>query len=277
MMTSCSKKGFYMQSHTLVGCDSGGQFQMEFSSLVDLNNKDIEEHIPGVTLQKLSSQGQVWRVYCRTTGRVHIYFSKLEYMVHLIADFNPYIIDIKDQYSHDLTVSIEQAVKLGINHIPQNSKEKVPLTTDIVVVFAGIDGGADFTVAIYVKYAKSLESYRTAEKLELEKESIAQMDTPLFIASEETIDKTIWTSINWMATVNTEHMEGEATVEYATDIYEILQESPDEKLTTVLNQLDQQEGFPDGYYLKEFKCLLQYGLLSFDLTKDVLIPRKSLL
>lgn len=259
-----------MQSHTLVGCDLGGPVQMEFSSLVDLDNKDVEEHIPGVSLQKFSSQGQVWRVYCRTTGRVHVYFSKLEYMTHFILDLNPYVIDIKDQYSHDLTVSIEQAVKLGINHIPQNSKEKVPLTTDIVVVFAGIDGGPNFTVAIYVKYAKSLESYRTVEKLELEKESIAQMGAPLFIASEETINKTIWTSLDWMATVNIEHLKGDTTVEYATEIYEILEASPDEKLTTVLNRLDQQEGFPDGYYLREFKCLLQYGLLSFDLTKNVL-------
>lgn len=259
-----------MQSHDLVGCDIGGPVQMEFSSLVDLDNKDVEEHIPGVSLQKFSSQGQVWRVYCRTTGRVHVYFSKLEYMTHFILDLNPYVIDIKDQYSHDLTVSIEQAVKLGINHIPQNSKEKVPLTTDIVVVFAGIDGGPNFTVAIYVKYAKSLESYRTVEKLELEKESIAQMGAPLFIASEETINKTIWTSLDWMATVNIEHLKGDTTVEYATEIYEILEASPDEKLTTVLNRLDQQEGFPDGYYLREFKCLLQYGLLSFDLTKNVL-------
>ena len=188
----------------------------------------------------------------------------------MILDLNPSVIDIKDQYSHDLTISIEQAIKLGINHIPQNSKEKEKITTDIVVVFAGIDGAPDSTVAIYVKYAKDLESFRTVEKLELEKESIAQTGVPLFIASEETIDKTIWTNIDWMATVNTEHMDGEVTVEYATEIYEVLQASPDEKLTTVLNQLDKQEEFPDGYYLKEIKCLLQFGLLSFDLTKDVL-------
>lgn len=259
-----------MQSHDLVGCDIGGPVQMEFSSLVDLDDKDVEEHIPGVTVQKFSSQGQVWRVYCRTTGRVHVYFSKLEYMTHLILDLNPYIIDIKDQYSHDLTVSIEQAVKLGINHIPQKSKEKEQITTDIVVVFAGVDGAPDHTVAIYVKYVVFFENYRTVEKLQLERESIAQTGVPLFIASEETINETMWKSIDWMATVNTEHMEGEATVEYATEIHEILQDYPDEKLTTVLNQLDQQKGVPDGYYLREFKCLLQYGLLSFDLTKNVL-------
>jgi len=54
-----------MQSHDLVGCDIGGPVQMEFSSLVDLDDKDVEEHISGVSLQKFSSQGQVWRVYCR--------------------------------------------------------------------------------------------------------------------------------------------------------------------------------------------------------------------
>jgi hypothetical protein len=259
-----------MQSHDLVGCDIGGPVQMEFSSLVDLDDKDVEEHIPGVSLQKFSSQGQVWRVYCRTTGRVHVYFSKLEYMTHFILDLNPFVIDIKDQYPHELTVSIEQAVKLGINHIPQNAKEKVPLTTDIVVVFSGIDGAPNFTVAIYVKYIKDFVKYSIAEKLQLERESIAQTGVPLFIASEETINETMWKSIDWMATVNTEHMEGEATVEYATEIHEILQDYPDEKLTTVLNQLDQQKGVPDGYYLREFKCLLQYGLLSFELTKNVL-------
>ncbi len=259
-----------MQSHTLVGCDIAGPVQMEFSSLVDLDNKDVEEHKPGVTVQNFSSQGQMWRVYCRTTGRVHQYMSKLEYMVHVVLDLNPCVIDIKDQYPHELRVSIEQAVKLGINHIPQNSKEKVPLTTDIVVVFAGIDGAPNFTAAIYVKYLKDFVKYSIAEKLQLERESIAQTGAPLFIASEETINKTIWKSLDWMATVNIEHLEGDTTIEYATEIHEILQDYPEEKLTTVLNQLDQQEGVPDGYYLKEFKCLLQYGLLSFDLTKNVL-------
>ena len=35
-----------MQSHDLVGCDIGGPVQMEFSSLVDLDNKEsIKEHL----------------------------------------------------------------------------------------------------------------------------------------------------------------------------------------------------------------------------------------
>ncbi len=260
-----------MQSHDLVGCDIGGPVQMEFSSLVDIDNKDVEEHTPGVTVQNFSSQGQMWRVYCRTTGTNHQYMSKLEYITHVVCDMNPNIVDIKDQYTHDLRKSLEVAINLGINHPPQKYKIKSPLTTDLVVEFAGINGAPNRVVAIYVKYICKFSGYRTAEKLELELKSLKELGVQTFVVSEDSIDKVIMNSILWMLTVTTDQLDGEATFEYAEKLINQMHEYPHEKLTTVLLQLDNVMDLPEGFHLTEVKCLMHLGLLSFDLSKNVLV------
>jgi len=259
-----------MNSNELVGRRTEEQLQLSLNITQDLEENELEQYQAGVTVQSFSSQGQMWRVFSRTTGRVHHYFSKLEYCTHVLLDLNPNVIDIKDQYSHDLVKSLEQSHKLGINHPPQNVKEKQPLTTDLVVEYSGVNGAPNYTVGIYVKYVKDFAKYRTVEKLQLERESLAQVGITLLIVSEEAIDKTIMKSVDWMLTVHTSQMEGELTFEYAEELYHLLQACEEEKLTLALNHLDHLKGSPMGYYLKEFKCLLQYGLLSFDLTKDVL-------
>jgi hypothetical protein len=65
-------------------------------------------------------------------------------------------------------------------------------------------------------------------------------------------------SIQWMLTVTTDQLDGEATFEYA------------EKLTTVLLQLDKDMELLEGFQLTEVKCLMHIRLLSFDLSKNVL-------
>jgi len=260
-----------MRSNELVVRSKEEQLQLDFNVTKGLVENEAETYKSGVTVQSFSSHGQMWRVYSRTTGRVHQYFSKLEYCTHLLLDLNPNVIDIKDQYSHDLTRSLELSNKLGINHPPQMVKEKKKLTTDFVVEFSGVDGADICTVGIYVKYVKDFANFRTVEKLQLERESLAQIGVPLLISTEETIDKLIMKSIDWMLSVNTSQMEGELTFEYAEALYELLQTNPEKKLTSALNHLDHLEGAQGGFYLKEFKCLLQYGLFSFDLTNNLLL------
>ncbi|PAJ75963.1 hypothetical protein CJF42_02765 [Pseudoalteromonas sp. NBT06-2] len=258
-----------MNSNQLVGHREKEQLSLDLVTSNSLVENSQEPYKSGLTVQDFSSEGQAWRVYSRTTGRVHQYFSKLEYCTHLLLDLNPNVIDIKDQYPHDLSLSLELTQKLGINHPPQNAKEKKPLTTDLVAVFSGLDG-PNKTVGIYVKYAKDFNNFRTVEKLHLERESLAQLGISMLISSEESIDKVIMKSIDWILSVHTSQMEGELSFDYAAEMYELLQANPAEKLTTVLNQLDRQGEVEDGYHLMELKCLLQFGYLSFDLTKNVL-------
>ena len=115
-----------MVSKTLFDRDKKEQLNLEFCSFNNISEVTGDEYKPGVTVQNFSSQGQMWRIKGKTTGRVHQLMSKLEYMVFLLLDLNPNIVDIKAQYTHDLSKSLEISFQLGINHPPQIAKEKVP-------------------------------------------------------------------------------------------------------------------------------------------------------
>jgi len=258
-----------MQSSNFVSDDNGGQIQMELYSFDDLN--EVEAHKPGVTVQSFSSKGQMSRVYCKTTGRLHTCMSKLEHVTHVVVDQNPRIIDIKDQYTHDLRLSLEVAVALGTNHPPQKEKIKEPLTTDLLVEFIGKNGASNRIVGIYVKYVKDLRgahNYRNAEKLQLERKSLAELGIQTFVVTEKTFDKTTLENILWMLTVSEDQLAGEANSEYAKELLLEIHKTPDEKLSTSLIKLDEAQGEEHGFHLTEVKCLLQLGLLSFELTKN---------
>ena len=230
------------------------------------NSPSGEDYKPGVTVQSFSSKGQAWRVLGRTTGRVHQLMSKLEYMVFTLCDLNPNIVDIQEQFSHDLPNSIAVATKLGINHPPQAEKVKKALTTDLVVTF---EGHTKRKIGIYVKYEKDLASYRTVEKLALEASSLASVGVPLFVVTEANISKSLIKNLNWILTADVEDLEADLTCDYAVKFYQELQKQDNRKLTEFLEQQDKIQCLRDGRHLQLTKCLIQLGYLQIDLNKDV--------
>ena len=259
------KRNLTMLSKNFGCADHQGQRQMDLYDGCNSEHNSIDEYKPGVTIQSCSSQGQMWRIKSRTTGRVCHLLSKLEYQVFLLLDIHPNIIEIKEQYSHDLPLSLKVAFELGVNHPPQNNQEKLPLTTDFVVTYQGVEAKQ---IGIYVKYAKDLNNYRTVEKLLLEKETLAKRNIPLLVITEKDIDTNVFRNIEWFLTADASQYRLDDAESRSSNIYEQLQASSSEKLTQILARLDNENQRPAGTHLNELKCLLQLGFLHFDLNKE---------
>jgi hypothetical protein len=107
-------------------------------------------------------------VRSRITSRTHHYLSSGEFSVHLLAEYSPSIVDIREQYALlPWQETQEIAAKLGIKHpvIPFTKTPSV-LTTDLLLSFKEPDGVR--LVAVSFKLEKDLTP-RTLEKLLLER------------------------------------------------------------------------------------------------------------
>jgi hypothetical protein len=228
--------------------------------------KDKEAYVQGVTVQSFSSLGQMWRILSRTTGRVHHLMSSLEYKIFIMLDLNPNIVDIETQFQHNIDNSLALAVQLGINHPPQNSTEKYSLTTDFIVTY---QHEYETKLGIYAKYADDLDFYRTIEKLQLERCSLALLNLPLRIVTDAEIDTFLTRSLEWLMQAKLKNLNTEITSEYVLQFYEGLQQELNQTLVSYLTQLDKERCAEPGFHLFRFKCLVQLGYLQFDVYKDV--------
>ncbi len=111
----------------------------------------------------LSSTVKSW-----VTGRIHHYFSQQEYKVHLLAEYSPSILDIRERFAllpWGETQSI--ACKLGIKH-PKYPGTGTPavITTDLLLTKKHSDGME--LIAVSVVLTKNL-TRQALEKLLIER------------------------------------------------------------------------------------------------------------
>lgn len=123
---------------------------------------------PFMYVRDVPSIGASNTVKSWATGRNHHYLSRQEFKVHLIAEYSPSILDIREQFAllpWDETQSI--ARKLGIEH-PRFPSTTTPIvvTTDLLLTMKRPDGME--LIAISVKLTQDLGP-RVLEKLLIER------------------------------------------------------------------------------------------------------------
>lgn len=123
---------------------------------------------PFLYVRDVPSTGASSTVKSWITGRNHHYLSRQEFKVHLLAEYSPCVLDIREQFAllpwHE-TQSI--ASKLGIKH-PRYWGTATPtvVTTDLLLSMKRTDGTE--LLAISVKLTEDLTP-RTLEKLLIER------------------------------------------------------------------------------------------------------------
>jgi len=228
-----------------------------------LLNDDPINHQPAVTVHNFSSKGRTWRIKGQKSGKIHYPASDLEYKIFSFLDRHPIVKAIREQFGHPLELTKALAHQLGINHPPQNSAEKLPLSTDFIV---DLDNVNFPHVAIYAKYAKDLENPRTIEKLLLEAASLASANILMWIITEKEIEQDIIRSFEWIGSFDDE-IDLVKCFEVARYYYAYLLKFPNTKLTTALFELDKAEGEEPGTSIGKVKKLISIGLFSFDFKK----------
>lgn len=241
------------------------QMSLKLNNFEQENYERNPDYKAGVTLHTHSSRGQMRRYKSRTTGEVVYTQSLLEYKALITLDCDPRVIDIEEQYKHDLQHTLSRAFELGINHPPQNQVEKVNLTTDFVVTIAEPE---ICKVGIYVKYLKDLDNNRTIEKLQLERDSLAHHSIPIYIVTEQEIDQQTHLTLEWILGETIDESEIEELLTFKSGIEEIFQMNPDRRISESLVCLDEKQNLPGGTHLGKFKKLVQIGEFSFEFHKE---------
>ena len=141
---------------------------------------------PFMFVRDVPSIGASNTVKSWATGRNHHYLSRQEFKVHLIAEYTPSILDIREQFAllpWDETRSI--ASKLGIEH-PRYPSTATPtvITTDLLLTMKRPDGME--LIAISVKLTKDLEP-RVLEKLLIERLYWSRRGIRWILATEKNI------------------------------------------------------------------------------------------
>lgn len=129
---------------------------------------DFEQYKPWIFVPNVSSIGWKNRVPGVKIDRQHQLLSQLEHDYFHMAEFCPFVIDIKEQYPLPRGNTKLIAETLGITH-PYDSSTgvKTVLTTDSL--FTKKIGDRVFNLARTVKQATDLENYRVIEKFEIER------------------------------------------------------------------------------------------------------------
>ena len=142
-----------------------------------------------LTIQDLSSKGRVARAWSQTARREHHYFSDLEYALGLECDWNPAVIDLREQFPLPRSATLAIAEDIGVKH-PRDRDCHIVMTTDLVVDLKV--AGVTTMLAISVKYKNDLEGKgapRVFEKLEIERRYWRQQGVAWTLMTESEILK----------------------------------------------------------------------------------------
>jgi len=123
---------------------------------------------PFMFVRDIPSPGLSNTVKSLLTGRIHHYVTRQEYKVHLLAEYSPSIINIRERFAllpWDETQAI--ARKLGFRHPTYpGTTTPIVLTTDLLLTKKHSDGMEQ--IAVSAAFTKHLNA-RTLEKLLIER------------------------------------------------------------------------------------------------------------
>lgn len=151
---------------------------------------------PWVYTHDVPSKGRAWRTKGWKTERPHHLLSDLEHNYQLIKDWDPSVVDIREQYpllplEETLAIAEECNIRHPNVHHPTKRGVVIPvvMTTDFVLTIS--EGINTYDQARTLKYAKDLESQRTLEKLEIERRYWARRNIDWAIVTEHEISRVL--------------------------------------------------------------------------------------
>jgi hypothetical protein len=152
--------------------------------------------LPWLFTHDVPSTGRAWRTKGWKTGRTHHLLSDFEHDYQLIKDWDPSVVDIREQYPLlplEETMAIAEECNIRHPSVPNQKKRgsviPVVMTTDFVLTIS--EGLNTYDQARTLKYAKDLEKQRILEKLEIERRYWARRDIDWAIVTEHEISRVL--------------------------------------------------------------------------------------
>lgn len=156
------------------------------------------DYKPYLLIHDVPSTGLASRVWGWKTNRVHHFLSRLELKVFYTFEWQPDVLDVREQFPLDLDETLAIANRLGVRH-PRDPKTKnyVVMTSDFVLT---VRKGFITDEQIHtIKYKKDLENARVKEKLEIERvywQEIRGLNWG--ILTEDDVDVNVSANVEWL-------------------------------------------------------------------------------
>lgn len=156
------------------------------------------DYLPWLLVQDVASRGLTTRIKGIKTKRVHHFLSQLELNYFYLLEWSDSVVDIREQYP---LLPIEQTIAIAqhcqIRH-PRDPKTQNPIvmTTDFLI--SHTHGTGTKEQARTVKTAADLQSERTIEKLEIERQYWLAKDIDWGIVTEHEIPMILAKNIGWL-------------------------------------------------------------------------------
>jgi len=211
-----------------------------------------KNYIPWLNRQSFSSSGR-----CRSTGispktgRVHEFFSDIEYHFFLCLERDKSVLDIREQFPLDRELTQEVARMLSITH-PTYPVTQVPAVMTVDFMVTKLVNGEKRYIGFDTKSASDLEeNARTLAKLEIHRETLALMGSPHHIVLDTTMPRALINKLEWIrrASVDTAEVtpyEGYRKETEKQFLREFLRAEPTMTFSKFCAQLDASGGLEPG-------------------------------
>lgn len=224
---------------------------------------------PWITIQDFPSSGLVTRGKGWKTKRIHQFLSKLEREYFYFLEWNPSVVDIREQFPLNREDTLLIASKKGLNH-PTDPKTKVPIvmTTDFLITVANSTGSTHY--ARTIKPSKELENVRTIEKFEIERSYWESRGISWGIVTEKELPRNLIDNVEWLHSSYFDIGDvSKAALDSYTQQMKMTIEKHNTSIIEVVTQFDQNFQLENGMALKILKHLIAHQVFQVDINKKI--------
>jgi len=193
---------------------------------------------PWLTVRDLPSQGRSHRVFGHKSQRTHHLFSDLELAVFLILEWQPDVIEIREQFPLQRELTLEIAAGCGIRH-PAVAGIEQYMSSDFLIDSTRKDLPK---FALQAKRAEDLKKPRVMEKLELERRYWAHKKVPWFLITEQEIPAVVFQNIKWLYPAQRDVIAAEDLPQLVDTYSYHFATNPNATLTNIAKKIDVRSG-----------------------------------
>lgn len=235
---------------------------------------ELSEYIPWVKIQDFSSNGNVTRYRGYKTNRQHEFMSNLERDYFLLLEWQDSVIDIREQFPLDRSITVKISEEKEIDHsIDNQTAVYIPMTTDFFITLK-VNNQLIY-LARTIKQAIDLEDPRVIQKFEIEREYWERKGVDWGIVTEKDINKNIALNIAWANKYY--YLEDIEEKNYAKLLLEILNScTKDINLQKICDQFDNDFNLEIGSALKYFRHFIARKLITVNMEERIIIAKLTI-
>jgi hypothetical protein len=229
------------------------------------------DYKPWLTIHDVPSTGRRSRAFSHKTGRLHHLLSDIESSLFFLANWNPLVVDIREQFPLDRKRTRELAAHLGIQH-PQDATTACDVVMTLDLLIDQEKEGRVTPFPVSAKPADKLDDRRTLEKLEIERVYCQERWGGWSLMTERDYSPVVITNLRWAHEMaDLEKLEASHPSfwsDAARNVLHLLRTSRGGTLEGAFRALESKQGLPKAHALTAFRHLVATKAIGFDLTRE---------